>query len=254
MILHRICNSNFKDDISGSGARLFGSRWNSKGIPMLYTTEHISLAALEMLVHINYTEVPVSFHVLSVFIPDNTTIAALQFNKLKLTWRNDTGYSTFIGDEFIKSKEKYENEIIGYNMRMDECQAAFLSIKLRYLSKWTIERQQIATWYDHGLSDLEEITLPYTLPDSTHVYHLYVIRSQHRNELQRHLNDLGIGTLIHYPIPPYLQKAYYHLGIVRGQYPIAEEIADTCLSLPLYPGLSRQEVNEIVTAIKSFYS
>ena len=152
------------------------------------------------------------------------------------------------------SAKKYENEIIGYNMRMDECQAAFLSIKLRYLSKWTIERQQIATWYDHGLSDLEEITLPYTLPDSTHVYHLYVIRSQHRNELQRHLNDLGIGTLIHYPIPPYLQKAYYHLGIVRGQYPIAEEIADTCLSLPLYPGLSRQEVNEIVTAIKSFYS
>ena len=105
MILHRICNSNFKDDISGNGARLFGSRWNSKGIPMLYTTEHISLAALEMLVHINYTEVPVSFHVLSVFIPDNTTIAALQYTKLKLTWRNDTGYSTFIGDEFIKSKE-----------------------------------------------------------------------------------------------------------------------------------------------------
>lgn len=105
MILHRICNSNFKDDISGNGARLFGSRWNSKGIPMLYTTEHISLAALEMLVHINYTEVPVSFHVLSVFIPDNATIAALQYNKLKLTWRNDTGYSTFIGDEFIKSKE-----------------------------------------------------------------------------------------------------------------------------------------------------
>jgi RES domain-containing protein len=105
MILHRICNSNYKDDISGNGARLFGARWNSVGLPMLYTTEHISLAALEMLVHINYTEVPISFHVLSIFIPDDATIAALQNNKLKPTWRNDTGYSTYIGDEFIKSKE-----------------------------------------------------------------------------------------------------------------------------------------------------
>jgi RES domain-containing protein len=105
MILHRICNSNYKDDISGNGARLFGSRWNSKGIPMLYTTAHISLAALEMLVHIHYTEVSGSFHVLSIFIPDDATIAALQHNKLKATWRNDPGYSSFIGDEFIKLKE-----------------------------------------------------------------------------------------------------------------------------------------------------
>jgi RES domain-containing protein len=105
MILHRICSSNYKDDISGNGARLFGARWNSKGVPMLYTTEHISLAALEMLVHINYTEVPGSFHVLSIFIPDNVTIAALQHSKLKPTWRIDPEYSTYIGDEFIKSKE-----------------------------------------------------------------------------------------------------------------------------------------------------
>jgi RES domain-containing protein len=105
MILHRICNSNYKDDISGNGAKLFGARWNSVGFPMLYTTEYISLAALEMLVHINYTEVPWSFHVLSIFIPDNATIAELQYTKLKPTWRKDTGYSTYIGDEFIKSKE-----------------------------------------------------------------------------------------------------------------------------------------------------
>jgi RES domain-containing protein len=98
MILHRICNSNFKDDISGNGAKLFGSRWNSKGFPMLYTAEHISLAALEMLVHIHYTEVPVGFHVISIFVPDNASIAELQPKKLKATWRNDIGYSAYIGD------------------------------------------------------------------------------------------------------------------------------------------------------------
>jgi RES domain-containing protein len=105
MIVHRICNSNYKDDISGNGAMLFGARWNSKGIPMLYTTEHISLAALEMLVHINFAEVPGSFHVLSIFVPDNANIAALEYNKLKATWTTDFGYSAYIGDEFIKSKE-----------------------------------------------------------------------------------------------------------------------------------------------------
>jgi RES domain-containing protein len=105
MIFYRICKSDFKDDISGSGAKLFGSRWNSKGIPMLYTAEHISLAALEMLIHIQLTEVPVTFHVLSIFIPENASVAELKLSKLKSSWKKDESYSAFIGDEFIRLKE-----------------------------------------------------------------------------------------------------------------------------------------------------
>ena len=105
MILYRICNSDYKDDISGAGARLYGSRWNSKGLPMLYTAEHISLAALQMLVHINYGEVQVSFYLLSIFVPENASMKEIRFNKLKKLWQNDWEYTSFIGNEFVKSKE-----------------------------------------------------------------------------------------------------------------------------------------------------
>ncbi len=105
MIRYRICHSAYKDDISGTGAKLFGSRWNSKGVPMLYTAEHMSLAALEMLVHLFYTEIPVTFYLVSIYIPDNSSVTELKINKLKTGWQNDEGYSAFIGDEFIKSRE-----------------------------------------------------------------------------------------------------------------------------------------------------
>lgn len=103
MIVYRICNSNYKEDISGNGAKLLGARWNSVGVSMLYTAEHISLAALEMLVHIQMIEIPKSFHLLSIFIPDNVASNIIKPNKLKKYWGNDVDYTTYIGDEFIKS-------------------------------------------------------------------------------------------------------------------------------------------------------
>jgi dTDP-4-amino-4,6-dideoxygalactose transaminase len=150
------------------------------------------------------------------------------------------------------SQKKYYNEVIGFNMRLDECQAAFLNVKLKYLDAWTTQRQEIASWYNEALANVSEIILPETAADATHVYHLYVIRSNWRDALQQHLADNGIGTLIHYPVPLHMQEAYKHLGYSKGDFPIAEEIADTCLSLPLWPGMQKEDVNKVSSAIQNF--
>lgn len=152
------------------------------------------------------------------------------------------------------SDKKYFHEIVGYNMRMDECQAAFLSIKLKQLNTWTKQRQEIAAWYDESLKDISEIILPKTITLATHVYHLYVIRTAQRDRLQKHLTDNGIGTLIHYPIPPHLQGAYAFLNLGKGRFPIAEEIANTCLSLPMWPGMTKEQVIEVSKQIRNFYN
>ena len=152
------------------------------------------------------------------------------------------------------STEKYIHDTIGYNMRLDEMQAAFLTIKLKYLEDWTRERQQIAEWYDEALKNTGDIILPAIATGCTHVYHLYVIRTKKRNELQQHLKKNNIGTLIHYPVPPHLQKAYAGMGYKKGDFPIAEKIAETCLSLPIYPGLTHQEIKYIAQLITTFFS
>jgi dTDP-4-amino-4,6-dideoxygalactose transaminase len=152
------------------------------------------------------------------------------------------------------SQKKYYNETIGHNMRLDELQAAFLSVKLGHLPGWTAERQQIAAWYDTALNGISDITRPGTAPGATHVYHQYVIRTTQRDALQQHLHQNGIGTLIHYPIPPHLQAAYQHLGYRQGDFPIAEKMADTCLSLPIFPGLTQQQVIHIASIIQSFFT
>ena len=151
------------------------------------------------------------------------------------------------------SIEKYQHDCIGYNMRLDELQAALLSVKLKYLDSWTKERQQIAGWYDEALKNIDEIILPVVAADCTHVYHLYVIRTKKRNELREYLAKNNIGTLIHYPVSTHLQKAYKDLRHKKGDFPIAEEIASTCLSLPMFPGLSQKEVFFVAATIKKFF-
>ena len=150
------------------------------------------------------------------------------------------------------SEKKYHNEVIGFNSRLDECQAAFLSVKLRYLMEWTRQRQEIASWYNEDLKGVGDLILPEIAERATHAYHLYVVRTKNRDELQKYLSDNGIGTLIHYPIPPHLQEAYKYLGFKKGDFPIAEEIANTCLSLPIWPGLKEEGVTIITDAIKKF--
>lgn len=151
------------------------------------------------------------------------------------------------------SEKKYYNEMVGYNMRLDELQAAFLSIKLPVLNEWTNERQQLASWYDNALKNVSEIILPRSAEGSTHVYHVYAIRTRLRDALQAYLTEQGIGTLIHYPVPPHLQKAYHHLGFKKDDFPIAEEMASTCLSLPLWPGMKHEQVHQVAEKIGNFF-
>lgn len=151
------------------------------------------------------------------------------------------------------SEKKYYNETIGYNMRLDECQAGFLSVKLKYLNQWTKERQQIADWYNEALNDVDGLILPEIAQGATHVYHLYVVRVKQRDQLQKYLASNGVHTLIHYPIPPHLQQAYQHLNFKKGDFPIAEEIANTCLSLPLWPGMIKDDVEQVAGVIKEFF-
>lgn len=151
------------------------------------------------------------------------------------------------------SQKKYYNEIIGQNSRLDELQAAILSVKLQELPTWTVQRQHIAALYNEALAEISELILPVVADKATHVYHLYVIRTEKRDALQRYLEDNSISTLIHYPVPPHLQEAYQNLGFDKGQFPIAEEIADTALSLPMWPGMSEVEVMYVAKKIKSFF-
>ena len=151
------------------------------------------------------------------------------------------------------SQKKYYNEVVGYNMRLDELQAALLSVKLQHLPNWTLQRQQIASWYNEALKDVAEIILPKIHQNVTHVYHLYIIRTKKRDELQKYLTKQGIGTMIHYPIPPHLQEAYNFLEYKKGDFPIAEELANTMLSIPLYPGMKKEQVEYITTKIKGYF-
>jgi dTDP-4-amino-4,6-dideoxygalactose transaminase len=150
------------------------------------------------------------------------------------------------------SQQKYYNEVIGHNSRLDELQAAVLRVKLNYLSEWTTQRQEVAKLYDQHLAGIADLLLPATAPGATHVYHLYVVRTTQRSALQQYLTEQGIGTLIHYPIPPHQQQAYAHLAIPVGTYPLAEELASTCLSLPMWPGMTEADVLTVATAIRSF--
>lgn len=151
------------------------------------------------------------------------------------------------------SQKKYYNEVKGINSRLDELQAALLDVKLKYMDSWNKERNEIATVFNAELENTGDLILPFVAENCTSNYHLYVVRTKRRNELQEHLNKSGIGTLIHYPVPPHLQEAYKEMNGEKGQYPLAEEIAATCLSLPMYPGLSSGDINEVCKNIKSFY-
>ncbi|QNE38404.1 DegT/DnrJ/EryC1/StrS family aminotransferase [Hymenobacter sp. NBH84] len=151
------------------------------------------------------------------------------------------------------SKQKYYNNVLGHNSRLDELQAAVLRIKLPFLTTWTAQRQQLAIWYNSYLADIPTLHLPAVQPGATHVYHLYVIHTPHRNALQHYLAGQGIATMIHYPVPPHRQLAYQGLTLPQS-LPIAEQLAATCLSLPLWPGMTQIQIEKIANAIRAFYS
>lgn len=149
------------------------------------------------------------------------------------------------------SDYKYHHIYRGNNSRLDEMQAAFLAAKLPHLERMNIERRKIANMY---LSRIEnpDIILPYVMPECEPVWHVFAIRTRKRDALEEYLNENGIGTNKHYPIPMHLQKCYKDLGFQKGDYPIAEEISATELSLPMYYGMTNDEVNYIINKINDF--
>lgn len=151
------------------------------------------------------------------------------------------------------SHTKYKHEVIGYNMRLDEMQAAFLNIKLKTLPTWNAQRKEIASWFYANLHEVGDLILPIALDSSTHVFHLFVVRTKYRDRLQTFLKERNIGTLIHYPIPIHLQQAYIYLNFKEGDFPIAEELAKTVLSLPIWPGMNKNQVDYISEAITIFF-
>jgi len=148
---------------------------------------------------------------------------------------------------------KYYNEEKGYNSRLDEIQAAFLRIRLRHLHAENELRNRLATKYNELLTGTGDLVLPMMGEGCTSVYHIYLVRTKRRDELQKYLLSENIGTMIHYPVPPHMQKAYKDLGYSKGDFPIAEEIAETCLSLPMGPHLSIEEVERVSNKINCFF-
>ena len=149
--------------------------------------------------------------------------------------------------------EKYKHACVGHNYRMDGIQGAVLGVKLKYLRQWTERRRAIAAMYRQLLSDVGDIVLPFESSDAYHVYHLFVIRTKHRQALQKFLNEKYIGTAVAYPIPLHFQEAYRHLGYKKGDFPESERAAEECLALPIYAELTDEQAEYVAANVKSFY-
>jgi len=149
-------------------------------------------------------------------------------------------------------EKRYYHVIKGLNSRLDELQAALLRVKLGYLDQWNDHRRKVAAWYADAIGDV--CVCPTEKPDARHVYHLYVIRTQERDGLRKFLEDEGITTLMHYPIPVHLQVAYNELGYKEGDLPVTERMANEILSLPMHPAVTKRGVAYVGQKIRQFHS
>jgi dTDP-4-amino-4,6-dideoxygalactose transaminase len=150
------------------------------------------------------------------------------------------------------SRTKYFNEVKGFNSRLDPLQAAFLRVKLPLLDAWNERRRQVAQRYFEDLASVPNLILPYVPEWASPVWHLFVICHPDRDKLQKHLQANGIGTLIHYPVPPHLSDAYSDFKYMPGDFPITEYLAKTVLSIPIGPHLSQEAQGEIIYNINNF--
>jgi len=149
--------------------------------------------------------------------------------------------------------KKYYHLMEGYNGRLDALQAALLLVKLPHLKSWNESRRDAAKLYNDGLAGIGAITTPVEDSWSRGVYHLYVIRAEDRDDLQKHLAESNVATGLHYPVPIHLQKGYAHLGFHAGDFPVSEEAATRILSLPMYPQLSEAEQELVIESLSQFY-
>ena len=149
------------------------------------------------------------------------------------------------------SDYKYHHIYKGNNSRLDELQAAFLAAKLPHLERMNAERRRIAALYTEGITN-EKVITPYVPEYAVPVWHIYAIRCKNRDALEKHLDNKGIGTNKHYPIPMHMQECYRDLNISQGAFPIAEEISATELSIPMYYGMTDEEIQYVIDAINEF--
>jgi dTDP-4-amino-4,6-dideoxygalactose transaminase len=145
---------------------------------------------------------------------------------------------------------KYHHTLIGWNCRMDGIQAAVLSVKLRHLEQANLLRCQRASLYNEAFAGIDDIATPVEADYAQHVYHIYAIRVQERDEVRRFLEEQGIGCGVHYPIPIHLQEAYRGLGYTEGAFPIAEGLAKEILSLPMFPELTEAQIRMVAITVK----
>ncbi len=187
-------------------------------------------------------------------------VACFSFYPSKNLGAYGDGGAVVTNDEAIADKarmlrnhgrhEKYCHEIEGYNSRLDALQAAVLSVKLKYLDEWNEKRRQHARYYDKLLSSVEDVITPTIPATMKSVHHVYVIRVRDRYNLRKKLKEDNIDTGIHYPIPLHLQPALAYMGLGSGSFPRAEEATSTILSLPLYPEMSKEQVERVADAVK----
>jgi len=149
------------------------------------------------------------------------------------------------------SRKRYYFEEVGMNSRLDEMQAALLSVRLKHLDELNEERKEIAKRYLEGIHN-ESILLPSVRKDATSVWHQFVIRTERRKELIKYLEEKEIGSIIHYPIPPHLSECYKALGHKAGDFPITEKYANEVLSLPFYNGMTEEEEEYVIEALNAF--
>jgi dTDP-4-amino-4,6-dideoxygalactose transaminase len=158
--------------------------------------------------------------------------------------------------------KKYYHSTFGHNYRMEGIQGAVLGVKLNHLANWTDGRRRVAAKYREAMGDLDRIVLPKEMSWAKHVYHLYVIRvkpsnkntiSETRDTLQKFLDEQGISTGLHYPVPLHKQECFSSLGYKNGDFPVTEELAETGLSLPMFPELNDEQINYVAGKIKEFF-
>ena len=149
--------------------------------------------------------------------------------------------------------KQYFHDEVGYNSRLDALQAAVLSAKLPHLAKWSAKRRENAKYYSEALAGIDGICTPTIDPRNESIFNQYTIRAQRRDDLQAHLKGKGIGTAIYYPLPLHLQPCFAYLGYREGSCPESERASNEVLSLPIYPELTRSQLDEVVDAVRSFY-
>ncbi len=150
-------------------------------------------------------------------------------------------------------RKTYYHEEVGYNSRLDALQAAVLHAKLPHLAEWSAKRREHAAYYDAAFSDVDDVRTPPVDPANESIYNQYTLRVARREALQEHLKALGIGNYVYYPLPLHLQPCFAYLGYQEGQCPESERAAREVLSLPVYPELTRAQLDEVIGAVRGFY-